>query len=150
MAKRPARNVKTATTPNKKAPARKLDPEQKVAAPKQKAVNAHAELSHGYTGESAPINANRPVKIMIRDHKPSITADRQAPLLYALRKEHAGRQFPARGLDNGILSALLAAGLITYKGGAVETLNGKDYIRDADEPVMLNITPAGQKYGLPA
>lgn len=122
--------------------------ERRAAAPK---VNPHvaAGLSTGgWTGPSEMVNANRKVKIMVRDGRDtgSMTT-RMQQSLYALRKCYGTKQFGAQGFDNGVLSNLAAAGLITFSGGQEEVIDGKPYLLDGATPVMVKVTAKGQKYG---
>ena len=153
-AKKPVRQIKTAGT-KQAAPQIKAQPKaaaepKKAPAPK---VNAHIEagVSVGdYEGVSSMINANR--KTAIRSIAPVASGDlttRQSVSFYALRKAYGNKPFPAKGFDNGILANLIAAGLLSAKGGVADTLNGATYTLDGATPVMLTITPSGQSYGKP-
>lgn len=124
---------------------------QQAAAPKkaEPKVNEHIEAGVNfalYSGPSKGANGLRPVKIMVKDGVDKLT-DRCQKNLYALRKAYGTKAFAAKGLDNGILRDLLAAGLIAVSGGKKEVRDGKPYILDGAEPVMVKITAAGQKYG---
>jgi len=131
------------------APKKKTATKAKVAAAPK--VNPHMEAGvniNAYAGPSSMINANRKTRIMlVGERTTGSMTERMQKALYALRKAYAGKQFPAKGFDNGIMRDLAAAGLITLKGGAKETINGKPYLIDAATPVMVNITKAGQDYG---
>lgn len=143
------RKVNTSKPAPKKVaakPAPKKEATKKAAAPK---VNPHVEGGvkfERYAGPSKGNNGLRPVKIMKKEPITDLT-DRCRQNLYALRDQYKGSSFQARGLDNGILRDLLAAGLISVSGGQTETRDGREYILDGATPVQVKITAAGQKYG---
>jgi hypothetical protein len=151
-AKTPAkkRNIKTA---GKVAAAVKPKPVKAAAptvAPAPK-VNAHVEAGvkvSAYAGLSSFINANRRTKIMVRDTRPtgSLT-ERMQKTLYALRGAYDAGHFNVKGLDNGVMSNLAAAGLVSLSGGQTETIDGKAYMVDAEAPVKAMVTKAGREYG---
>lgn len=118
---------------------------------KEPQVNPHiaAGISLArYNGPSSFVNSNRKVKVMLgREVSPSKVTSRAQAGLYALRDTHGGKQFTPMGFDNGILRDLLGAGLIDLSGGAKQTIDGKEYMLDAETPVVAKITAKGMAYG---
>ena len=145
-------------TPASKAPAKKAvkpRPVKAEAPVREKAeppTNAHVTAGvdvSTYTGLSKFVNQNRRTKVMtgVTRSTGSLT-DRMQKGLYALRKTYGGKSWPAKGFDNGILSELAGAGLITLDGGIVENIDGHAYRIDAATPVVGKLTSAGMKYGI--
>lgn len=143
-------------TETKKAPVRakrtiKTPTTKVAAAPKKEATNAHLDAGiavNRYTGPSSFVNSNR--KPQIRQGVEAVAdkiTDRQKAGLYALRDCYGSKTFKPRGFDNGILSMLAGAGLLSVSGGAKATINGSTYIVDGDKPVTLSITAAGMAFG---
>jgi len=126
----------------------------KMAEPKQAKepmVNVHraAGVAVGmYTGPSEMVNANRKTKVRQLDDLPTgKMTDRMKQSLYALRGCYDGRAFTVRGFDNGIIAHLAAAKMIALKGGAIDTIDGHEYLLDSETPVVANVTAAGKAYG---
>jgi hypothetical protein len=143
------RVVKTPTKTTTKTAAKTAA--KKAPAEKKAAVNTHVEAGievQRYTGPSKFVNANR--KPQIRLGVEAVAAkitDRQRQGLYALRDCYGGAAFAPRGFDNGILSMLIGAGLLSFTGGMQAVINGTSYQVDGDKPVRLKITAAGAAYG---
>jgi hypothetical protein len=156
---KPKRAVKTpGQKPVAKTAASAVKPKpMKADAPKSEkapVTNAHVDAGidvNAYTGLSKFVNQNRRTKIMtgVERSTGSLT-DRMQRGLYALRKTYGGKQWPAKGFDNGILSELAGAGLIELHGGITENIDGHSYMIDAATPVVGKITAKGMKYGLAA
>lgn len=105
-----------------------------------------------YSGISSFLNANRKVKVRVDvKRSPTDATERMQKCFYAVRKAYGGKSFPSKGLDNGIVSNLIGAGLLTFSGGTkdVDTA-GNSIMRDGESPLMLKLTAAGKKYGLAA
>lgn len=144
----------------KKAPAaaKKVKPKVEKAeivvkakkAPAPKATHFHLEAGLDtslWGGASSYVNQNRKTKIR---HELEPTADlttRQQKLFYALRAQFGSKPFPSRGLDNGIMAALIAHDMLSYDGGKVGEENGTPYLYDGETPVMCTITKKGAAYG---
>lgn len=141
-------------TPGSKAPAKmkaaQAPKAAKAEAPKVR-TNVHVDAgvdTSAWTGPSDMLNKNRKVQIMQRAN---VTADdltdRQKKSLYALRKAYAGRGFPAKGFDNGVMAFLAASGMLSLSGGQTATIDGKSYLVDGATPVIARVTAAGTKFG---
>lgn len=141
----------TAAKANTRTTKVQADAETKPAkAPVPHFHREHNVDTSGYGGVSDMINANRKTKIMIKpggSREAGSMTERMQKSLYALRNAYGQRQFQARGFDNGVLSNLAAAGLITLDGGQTQNISGKDYLLDAETPVVAKITRAGMTYG---
>jgi hypothetical protein len=134
-----------------KAPKAVLVPTAKQA--KAPAVHAHREAGvdtkSAYAGLSDMLNANRKVAVRVLPKRDvSTLTDRMRGTLYAIRKVYNGRSFPLKGLDNGVMAHLIAAGLIETSGGMKEIVDGGLSIQDGSTPAMGKITAAGLKHGV--
>lgn len=148
-------------TPSSKAPAA----EKKVTAPKviaakatpaeakaPKAPKVHAHVEAGvdtsrYSGPSAFLNGNRKTRVRVVPAKAvSEMSDRMKAALYAMRETYGNRTFPAKGIDNGVLRDLRAAGLVELNGTEVQE-DGNPYIVDGANPATVKITPVGAAFG---
>lgn len=152
----------TTKTPPKKAPTKKATNKpaakttRKAVAAKPKAakaptINTHIEAGVNvakYNGPSSFVNANRTTQVLLRDGiDPGKVTDRARKGLYALREAYATKPFTAKGFDNGVLRDLLAAKLISVSGGEKVNVNGKEYMRDGEQPLKVKITAAGMTHG---
>lgn len=132
----------------KKAPARKIVTKKASKAAAAPKTNAHIEAGVATDAVRRLMNTNRPTRVMLKDKikADQITADKRTGL-YALRDCYGDKPFEARGLDNGILRDLTAAGLISLSGGQRVDDSGKFYMVDGEKPVTVKITAAGLSYG---
>jgi len=148
------RVVKTPTTKVKAAPKTKpvVEAAEKVKKAPAPKVNVHSEAGVDtslYAGMSSYLNANRKTRIntSLAQFDPVDLTDRQKKLLYAARSTYGEKPFQARGMDNGILAALVASGVVSASGGIRQEEAGKMYLYDAEKPVMLKVTAKGAAYG---
>lgn len=141
------------TTTTRKARKVKTTAKNAAAPTKAKAPQMNPHIAAGislarYKGPSSFVNSNRKVKVMLgREVAPAKVTSRAQSGLYALRDTHGGKQFTPMGFDNGILRDLLGAGLISLSGGQKQTIDGKEYMVDAETPVVAKITAKGMAYG---
>lgn len=158
---KPKRQIKA---PGAKAPAKPKAPAKvatatavkpkpvKALAPKEPQANVHVTAGLDvtlYAGLSKFVNQNRKTKVMagVERSTGSLT-DRMRSGLYALRKAYNGKQWQAKGFDNGILSELAGSGLIELHGGITENVDGHAYMMDGPTPVVGKVTAKGMKYGV--
>lgn len=140
---------KTVKPAAKKAPARKASPTKKpTQAAAKPATNQHADAGLKIGDVNRLMNSNRKTHVLLKEAIPAgrISADKRASL-YALRNTYGKNAFGVRGLDNGIVRDLVAAGLVSLSGGQTIADNGKNYMVDGETPVMAKITAAGMDFG---
>lgn len=151
-AKRPARVIKTSTTPSKGKVLTK--PAKAAEAPKPpKEKPQHAHLAAGvktthYTGLSSYLNDNRKAEPRILPEMATAKlSERTIKALVALREAYGQRQFTVRGFDNNIIAFLRASGLIELSGGGTKQDGNYRRMIDAATPLMGRVTAAGMKFG---
>lgn len=135
--------IKTVT--DKPATEIKADALQTPVETEQAAVAANAHIAAGasakyYNGLSSYFNSNRATSIRVLAAKRNGITERMQACVTALRTAYDTKSFPARGLDNGILANLQAAGYVTFSGGITgPDKNGTDYRTDAEKPVTCKL-----------
>lgn len=140
--KKPTRSLKL-TPPAQKPQAA---PEPKAA--KGPKINQHIEAGIDVTKyEGTPVvNKGRPAMVLVRDYTKDLTPRLQKSL-YDLRHVYGQKQFPARGIDNGVLRDLRGAGLIEMHGGQETIKDGHPHLTDGATPLMVKLSASGMKYG---
>lgn len=120
----------------------------KNAAENKAAERIHATVSaEHYAGLSSYLNSERKTAIGLSVKKygkrdASKFTPRMHGCIAAMRAAYGTKSFRARGFDNAQIAIFINSGVLTYNGGATDDTG---YLRDAESPVMLKLTPAFAK-----
>ena len=153
MTTQTAQKVATKKTAPKTQAKKAAGKSVKLTKAKAPRVNIHAAagIDSGVVGGiTGLLNAERKAQVKVveaRDPESENLSSIRQKAIYTLRKHYAGKTFPCKGLDNGIVRDLAAFGLISLSGGAKATIDGAPYLVDGATPLVAKVTAAGQAYG---
>lgn len=120
----------------------------KTATENKAAERIHANVSADhYAGLSSYLNAERKTAIGLAVKKygkreASKFTPRMHGCIAAMRAAYGTKAFRARGFDNAQIAIFINSGVLSYTGGATDE---SGYLRDAEQPVMLKLSPTFAK-----